>query len=103
MDFKSITIRQIRIWAWAAVVLPISALAGLFFIWRFSPETFLGYAFVKGEIIMFTIAVVWWWWAMYTIRNLIHQWDETRDRVKEVSIDIKEIRSVILETLSKDK
>lgn len=103
MDFKSITIRQIRIWAWAAVVLPISALAGLFFIWRFSPETFLGYAFVTGEIIMFTIAVVWWWWAMYTIRNLIHQWDETRDRVKDVSTDIKEIRSVILETLSKDK
>lgn len=103
MDFKSTTIRQIRLWAWAAVVLPISTLAGLFFIWRFAPSSVLGYTFVIGEIFMFTIAVIWWWWAMYTIRNLVTQWDDTRDRVKEVSTDIKEIRSVILETLSKDK
>ena len=103
MEFKTNTIRQIRIWAWAATVLPITALAGLFFVWRFAPETFLGYAFVIGEIIIFGVAVVWWWWAMYTMRNLVRHWDETRDRVKEVSTDVKEIRSVILETLSRDK
>ena len=103
MDFKSFTIRQIRIWAWAAAVLPITALAAMFFIWRFAPETFLGYAFVTGEIFMFAIAVIWWWWAMYTMRKLVNQWDSTRDHVKEVSADIKEIRSTILDLLAKDK
>jgi hypothetical protein len=103
MDFKTTTIRQIKIWVWAATVLPITALAAMFFIWRFSPETFIGYAFVASEIAMFTIAVIWWWWAMYTMRNLVRQWDETRDRVKDVSTDIKEIRSAIFETLKKDK
>ena len=103
MDFKSTTIRQIRFWAWAATVLPITALAGLFFIWRFSPQSILGYAFIVGEVVMFAVAVVWWWWAMYTMRNLVRHWDDTRDKVKEVSQDVKSIRSVILETLSKDK
>lgn len=103
MDFQSNTIRQIRIWAWLAAVLPISALAGIFFVWRFAPDTFLEHAFVAGEIIMFSVAVTWWWWAMYTMRNLVKQWDLTRDKVKEVSTDVKEIRSVILETLSRDK
>lgn len=103
MNFKTTTIRQIRIWAWVATVLPITALAGLFFIWRFAPETMLGYTFVTGEIIMFGIAVVWWWWAMYTMRNLVRHWDETKEKVSEVSSDVKEIRSVILETLTRDK
>lgn len=103
MNFEKTTIRQIRIWAWAATVLPITALAGLFFIWRFAPETLLGYTFVVGEILMFGIAVIWWWWAMYTMRNLVRQWDHTKEKVLEVSSDVKEIRSVILETLSRDK
>ena len=103
MDFKSNTIRQIRIWAWLAAVLPITALAGLFFIWRFSPSTFLDYAFVTGETIMFSIAVIWWWWAMYTMRNLVKQWDKTKTDVKDVLTDVKDIKSVIMDTLSKDK
>jgi protein-S-isoprenylcysteine O-methyltransferase Ste14 len=102
-DFKKNTIKQIRIWAWAAAVLPITALAGLFFVWRFAPNSVLGYAFITGETVMFGIAVVWWWWAMYTMRNLVRHWDETREKVKEVSKDVKEIRSVVLETLSDDK
>ena len=103
MDFKTKTIRQIRIWAWAAAVLPITALATIFFIWQFTPLTVLDYAFFIGKISMFIIAVVWWWWAMYTMRNLVRQWDSTGNKVKELSIDVKDIRSVILETLSKDK
>lgn len=103
MNFRKAALRHIRWWAWAATVLPITALAGMFFIWRFAPTNFVGYAFVTGEIMMFGIAVVWWWWAMYTMRNLVKQWDHTKDRVAEVSKDVKEIRSVVLETLSEDK
>lgn len=102
MNFKSNTIRQIRIWAWAATVLPITSLAGIFFVWTFDKSLF-GQILAYGQTIMFAVAVVWWWWAMYTMRNLVSHWDETREKVKEVSNDVKDIRSVILETLSRDK
>jgi uncharacterized membrane protein len=103
IDFKEKVIKQIRMWAWAAVILPITTLAGLFFIWVFSPNSFLGYAFITGQTVIFGVAVIWWWWAMYTIRNLVKQWDVTKERVIEVSKDIKEIKSIVIETLSDDK
>jgi len=103
MDFKKSTIRQIRIWAWLAAVLPITALAGLFFVWRFTPSTVLDYAFVTGEITMFTIAVIWWWWAMHTMRKLVKHWDETKEDVKDVLDDVKEMKNIVIDTLSKDK
>jgi protein-S-isoprenylcysteine O-methyltransferase Ste14 len=103
VDFKEKAIKQIRMWAWAAAVLPLTALAGIFFVWRFAPETFLGYALVAGETTMFLIAVIWWWWAMYTMRNLIKQWDETKEKVVEVSKDIKDIKHIVVETLTDDK
>ena len=103
MDFKTTTIRQIRLWAWAAAVLPITALAAIFFVWKFSDNTVLGWAMITGETLMFLIAVIWWWWAMYTMRNLVKHWDETRDNVKGVLDDVREMRSVVLDLLGKDK
>ena len=102
-DFKTQTIKQIRLWAWAAAVLPITALAGIFFVWRFFDKTILGYAMITGETAMFAIAVIWWWWAMYVLRNLVKHWDETRENVKDVLQDVKTIRSVVAEMFGKDK
>ncbi len=94
-DFKTRTIKQIRLWAWAAAVLPVTALAGIFFTWRFFDSTVFGYAMIIGETVMFSVAVVWWWWAMYILRNLVKHWDETRENVKDVLTDVKSIRSII--------
>ena len=99
MDFKTRTINQIRLWAWAAAVLPITALAGIFFIWKFFDGTILGWALTIGEITMFIVAVTWWWWAMYVMRNLVKHWDETKDSVKEVLNDVKDMRKIVLEVL----
>ena len=95
IDFKTKTLRQINIWTWAAAVLPLTALAGIFFVWRFFDNTLFGYIMVAGETIMFAVAVVWWWWAMYTMRNLINHWDRTRENVKDVLSDIRSIRDKI--------
>lgn len=94
-DFKTRTIKQIRLWAWAAAVLPVTALAGIFFTWRFFDNTVFGYAMIIGETVMFSVAVAWWWWAMYILRNLVKHWDETRENVKDVLTDVKSIRSII--------
>ena len=101
-DFKTNTIKQIRIWAWAAAVLPITALAGIFFVWRFFDGTTLGTAMIIGETIMFSIAVTWWWWAMYILRNLVNHWDETRDKVKDVLVEVKDMKNVVIDVLKPD-
>ncbi len=102
MNFRQKTINQIRLWAWAAAVLPISALAGIFFVWKFFDGTVLGWALTIGETAMFIIAVTWWWWAMYVMRNLVKHWDETRESVKEVLDDVKDMRNIVLEVLKQD-
>jgi ABC-type multidrug transport system fused ATPase/permease subunit len=102
-NFRKTTINQIRLWAWVAAVLPISALAGIFFVWKFFDGTIFGWALTIGEISMFMIAVTWWWWAMYTMRNLVKQWDETRDAVKDVLTDVKHMKSIVLDVLKKDE
>ena len=99
MDFRTKTINQIRLWAWAAAVLPLTALAGIFFVWKFFDGTIFGWAMTIGETTMFIIAVTWWWWAMYTMRNLVKQWDETKESVSEVLKDVKDMRKLVLEVL----
>ncbi len=102
MDFKTRTLKQIRIWAWAAAVLPMTALAGLFFVWRFFDGTWLGAAMIVGETSMFFVAVIWWWWAMYVMRNLVRHWDETKENVREVLKDVKDMKTIVAEVLTSD-
>lgn len=102
-NFKEQTIKQIRLWAWAAAVLPISALAGLFFVWRFADGSIFGIAMVTGETVMFTVAVIWWWWALYVLRNLVKHWDDTRENVKDVLTDVKSIRQIVVDLLKNTK
>lgn len=101
-DFKEKTIKEIRLWSWAAAVLPITALAAVFFVWKFFDSTILGWVMIVGETIMFSIAVIWWWWAMYILRNLIKHWDETRSRIIGVKTDITEIKKIVSEVLKQE-
>ena len=102
-NFKTTTLNQIRLWAWAAAVLPVTALAGIFFVWSFGINTWVSIAMIVGETLMFSIAVAWWWWAMYVMRNLVQHWDDTREKVGVVLQDVKEIRSIVVEVLKEDK
>jgi len=102
INFKNKTIKQIKLWAWLAAVLPISALAAVFFVWQFFDESIFGYAMIAGQSVMFTVAVIWWWWAIYVLRNLVMQWDHTRDKVVDVQQTIKEIRILVKDIVSKE-
>ena len=102
-NFRDKTIKEIRLWAWAAAVLPITGLAGLFFVWAFGTERMFGIAMVVGETAMFGTAVFWWWWALHVIKTLVNQWDQTREKVAEVLEEIKEVKVVVKETISSDE
>lgn len=99
-DFRTQTLRQIRIWAWIAAVLPISALAGIFFIWYYGSNSMFGWAMIIGETAMFSIAVIWWWWAIYVINRLVRHWDQTRLNVFEVLTELGEIKQLAKETFA---
>jgi high-affinity Fe2+/Pb2+ permease len=99
-DFKNGTIKQIRLWAWTAAVLPISALVAVVFVWKFMDESFLGYFIITGETVMFTLAVMWWWWVLYVTRNLIKQWDNTKNKVEDVQKTIIELRTLVNDVVS---
>jgi hypothetical protein len=58
---------------------------------------------VSGETIMFGVAVSWWWWAMYVLRNLVKHWDDTRDKVHDVLIDVKHMKNIVIEVLKKEE
>lgn len=103
LDFKEKTIQQIRLWAWLAAVLPITALAGIFFVWRFFDGSILGYVMITGETVMFAVAVVWWWWAMHVIRNLIRHWGDTKEKVSDVLVNVSELRQIVEAVLKPKK
>ena len=99
-NFRGKTIKQIRLWAWAAAVLPITSLAGIFFIWAFGSDTLFQRAVVFGQTTMFGIAVVWWWWAIYVINRIIRYWDVTRYKMLEVLIEVKEVRNIVTDAVN---
>jgi len=90
-------IREIKLWAWAAAILPIIALAGIFFIWMFGTQEMLNISMIIGSTTMFTAAVIWWWWAIHTMYNLIVLWNKADEAMQEVKVDIKEIKQSIRE------
>ena len=104
-DFRIRTLREIKWWAWAAAVLPIASLATLFFIWAYGTNGMFNVAMVIGSSGMFVIAVVWWWWALHAIAVLVKHWDETRDDVGTVVVEVKEIKQIVREMIptKKDK
>jgi hypothetical protein len=91
--------KEIKLWIIAASVIPIVALAGLFFVWAFGTKELLDTVMVVGSSTMFTIAVLWWWWAMQSIYKLISLWQNTEENVKDVKIGIREIKDVIVQVL----
>jgi hypothetical protein len=94
-DFHKKKLNQIKWWAWAAVVLPIVSLAGLFFINYIGTETYWDVALTCGATIMFTIAVIWWWWAIYTIAQVTNILGTIADKFKDVGQEIKLIKKDI--------
>jgi hypothetical protein len=94
-SFRNKTLKQIRVWAWLAAVLPITGLAAIFFIWVYAPTSWFDTAIVVGETTMFAVAVIWWWWAIFIVNRLVRQWDVTRTNVSEVLTEIQDIRRLV--------
>jgi hypothetical protein len=102
-DFRIKTLREIQWWAWLAAVLPIAALATIFFIWAYGTDGMFNTAMVVGSSIIVVISAVWWWWALHAISILVKHWNETRDDVGTVVIEVKEIKQLVRDIFAAKK
>ena len=96
-DFHKKVLSQISIWAWAATVLPIVALAGLFFLEFIGLRTYYHVTLVIAATTMFAISVVWWWWALYTIYRVTNILGKTSEKVETVVDEVEHIKKDIKE------
>lgn len=94
-NFRQKTIQEIKIWAWIAVVLPITALAGLFFLWAFGWYDYYSEAMVIGATTMFGFAVIWWWWTIHKIAQMTELLSNTINKFDDVKSDLKHLRQDI--------
>lgn len=94
-SFRKKTLKEIKIWAWAATVLPITALAGLFFLHYFGWDSLVGQALIIGATIMVCFAVIWWWWAIYTIAKVTDILDTSVAQFNEVKKELGNIKEEI--------
>lgn len=100
LNFRDKTIKEIRLWAWAAAVLPITSLAALFFVWLYGTDHWVDILMIAGSTAMFVIAVVWWWWVLYVFRRLLDLWASTNQDLIQVLTDVKELRKMIRKVIS---
>ena len=94
-DFHKKQLQEIKWWIWAAIVLPIVALAGLFFIEVIGLDTYVNTALTIGATAMFFVSVVWWWWAIWTIARVITMLSNTVDKFDGVKEDLRSIKKII--------
>src|SRR6056300_1160411 len=95
MLFHKKKLSEIKLWAWAAAVLPITALAGLFFINFIGHDTYYQIALAIGATAMFFIAVIWWWWALWTMLQVTNILGSTIEKFDVVEKEIKEIKTEV--------
>jgi len=91
-SFRSKKIGEIKLWAWAATVLPITALAAEFFFHWFGWADIITRSMVVIAVTFFGIAVYWWWWAMHTIASVTESLKTSATLVLEVKSEVITIR-----------
>ena len=95
--FRDKRVKQIKLWAWAASILPITALSAIFFVWYLGVDTWFNIVMVIILTGVFTTGILWWWWTLHVLKSLFDHWDETGIKVRTVLDDIREIKQILRE------
>ena len=91
--------KHISVWMYLGAILPLSALSALFCIWLIGTEQLLDILMIVGITVAFTVSAVWWWWALYSMKRLIDQWNETGRKVEEALNEIVEVRKLVKDVI----
>ena len=96
-DFHQKSLKQIKLWAWAASVLPVVGIVALILIKIFGTDDIYSVIVISGGTIIFAISVVWWWWVMYTIAKISQDTANTADNIGQVVTEVKSLRKELKE------
>ena len=91
-DFHQKSLKQIKLWAWAASVLPVVGIVALILIKIFGTDDIYSVIVISGGTIIFAISVVWWWWVMYTVSQITAMLSKTSTNIEHVQDDLTKIR-----------
>ena len=94
-NFHTKKLKEIKLWAWAATVLPITLLCILFLVQILGFDAVKQKILVIGGTIMFTLSVIWWWWALHTIGSVTYLLSETLKKFKKVNTELDELKEDI--------
>jgi protein-S-isoprenylcysteine O-methyltransferase Ste14 len=97
LTFHKNTLRQIKLWAWAASVGPITVMASFGLAKIFGTETVTDIIIVSFGTMLFAVAVIWWWWVMYTIAKISQDTANTADNIGQVVTEVKSLRKELKE------
>lgn len=92
MNFIKV-LQQIKIWNWAAKVLPLTALCFAIATYCLGFDTLLQQFFVVTITTFFAIAVFWWWWTMANIKSAMQYMADAAQGFKELTENLKELNN----------
>lgn len=94
-DFHKKALKEIKIWAWAATVLPMIAIAGIILTYLIGFSSWLQILIVTVSSVLFGIAVIWWWWALHTIAGITGILFNALGRFEKVEQEVVNLRTEI--------
>jgi len=94
-DFHTKKIKEIKLWAWAATVLPIATLGVLFLLYLIGFNSIYEKLLVISGAILFTTSVVWWWWTLHTIGSVTFLLSRTIEKFTKVNQELEELKKDI--------
>lgn len=97
MSFHNKTLQQVKLWAWAASVGPVTTMASFVFAKIFGTDTTANIIIVAFCTTLFGAAVVWWWWVMYTIAKISRDTAKSADNIGRVVHEVKNLRKDLKE------
>lgn len=85
-------IKEVNLWTFAAISLPLISLAIIFFLKFIGMESMIDRLMTVGAIIFFSISVIWWWWAIAKIAFFAQVIDRVNNEFLKVRKDVSDIR-----------
>ena len=101
-DFSEKALKHIKLWTWAAAILPITSLAGLFFIRAFGTENCFDTALTVGATFMFGVAAVWWWWIIWVVTRILKKDRRVANDLLMTTKEIRNIKVLVKETFGRN-
>lgn len=93
--FERKTIQEVRLWDWAARLVPLSALAVIAVCYWFNLHTVFGLIIEIASISLLIASFIWWYWALYKIALAAKYIRRTQESFKELGNEIKQLKTDI--------